>query len=100
MPTDWSRCAISPYPPSIKNHGWRRSPGDSRERVHARQAQNGTTMTSTMTSKVPQITLAIWIIKILATTLGETAGDVMSITLNLGYAVSTAFFIAIFLVTL
>lgn len=53
-----------------------------------------------MENKVPAITLAFWIIKILATTLGETAGDVLSMTLNLGYAASTAIFFGIFIVTL
>src|SRR5205085_9216666 len=41
-----------------------------------------------------------WIVKILATTLGETGGDALSMTLNLGYAVSTLIFIAFFAVTL
>ena len=50
-------------------------------------------------SKVPAITLGFWIIKILATTLGETGGDAVSMTANLGYAVSTAIFFAIFLAT-
>jgi uncharacterized membrane-anchored protein len=50
-------------------------------------------------SKVPEVALAFWIIKICATTLGETAGDAMSMTLNLGYAVSTAIFFGIFAVT-
>jgi uncharacterized membrane-anchored protein len=50
-------------------------------------------------SKVPQVALAFWIIKICATTLGETAGDAMSMTWNLGYAVSTAIFFGIFAVT-
>jgi uncharacterized membrane-anchored protein len=49
-------------------------------------------------SKVPEITLTFWIIKIAATTLGETGGDAVSMTLDLGYAVSTAIFAAIFLV--
>ncbi len=48
--------------------------------------------------KVPQITLAFWIIKIFATTLGETGGDAVSMTLGLGYLASTAVFILIFLV--
>jgi uncharacterized membrane-anchored protein len=48
-------------------------------------------------SKVPEVTLAFWIIKIGATTLGETAGDAVSMTLNLGYAVSTAVFFGIFI---
>lgn len=51
-------------------------------------------------NKVPQVTLAFWIIKICATTLGETGGDALSMTLNLGYAVATGIFFAIFLVTL
>jgi uncharacterized membrane-anchored protein len=53
-----------------------------------------------MTSKVPQITLAFWIMKICATTLGETAGDLLSMTLNVGYAISTLILLGIFLVTL
>jgi uncharacterized membrane-anchored protein len=52
----------------------------------------------TGTSKVPEITLTFWIIKIAATTLGETGGDAVSMTLNLGYAVSTVIFAALFLV--
>jgi len=43
-------------------------------------------------SKVPAVTLTFWIIKILATTLGETGGDTLSMTLNLGYLVSTGIF--------
>jgi uncharacterized membrane-anchored protein len=51
-------------------------------------------------SKVPQATLAFWIVKILATTLGETGGDALSMQLNLGYLVSTLIFLAFFVVTL
>src|ERR1700754_2330570 len=47
-------------------------------------------------SKVPAVTLTFWVIKIAATTLGETAGDAVSMTLNLGYAISSAIFIGIF----
>jgi uncharacterized membrane-anchored protein len=50
-------------------------------------------------SKVPQVTLAFWVVKILATTVGETGGDALSMTLNLGYLVSTAIFLAFFVVT-
>jgi uncharacterized membrane-anchored protein len=49
-------------------------------------------------SKVPELTLIFWMIKILATTLGETAGDALSMSMNLGYLLSTAIFSAIFLV--
>lgn len=50
-------------------------------------------------SKVPAITLGFWIIKILATTLGETAGDTVSMSMNLGYLVGTAIFLT-FLIAL
>ena len=48
-------------------------------------------------SKTPQITLIFWIIKILATTLGETGGDAVSMSMDLGYAVSSGIFITLFL---
>jgi uncharacterized membrane-anchored protein len=47
-------------------------------------------------SKVPEVTLIFWIIKILATTLGETGGDAVSMSMDLGYAVSSFIFIGIF----
>ena len=50
-------------------------------------------------SKVPEVTLSFWIIKILATTLGETGGDTVTMTLNWGYLAGTALF-AIALVAL
>ncbi len=49
-------------------------------------------------SKVPQVTLLFWIIKIAATTLGETGGDAVSMSMNLGYLVGTAIFAALFAV--
>jgi uncharacterized membrane-anchored protein len=49
-------------------------------------------------SKVPEVTLIFWLIKILATTLGETGGDAVSMSMNLGYAVSSIIFIGIFIV--
>lgn len=49
-------------------------------------------------SKVPEVTLLFWVIKIAATTLGETAGDAVSMSMNLGYLLGTAIFAAIFLV--
>ena len=49
-------------------------------------------------SKVPEITLAFWMIKIAATTLGETGGDAVSMSLNLRYAVSTLIFLVPFVV--
>ena len=49
-------------------------------------------------SNVPELTLTFWLIKIAATTLGETGGDAVSMTLNWGYALSSALFIGIFVV--
>ncbi|MFI5279789.1 MAG: hypothetical protein ACHQU1_04795, partial [Gemmatimonadales bacterium] len=53
-----------------------------------------------MTTKVPAVAMAFWIIKICATTAGETGGDALSMTLALGYAVSTLIFLGILLVLL
>ena len=51
-------------------------------------------------SKVPRVTLGFWAAKVLATTVGETGGDALSMTLNLGYAVSTVILLAFFGVSL
>ena len=45
-------------------------------------------------SKVPEVTLGFWLIKILATTLGETGGDTVSMTMDLGYLAGTAIFLS------
>lgn len=55
---------------------------------HARQAL----------SKVPGVTLAFWSVKILATTLGETGGDAVTMSMNLGYLIGTAIFASVFVV--
>ena len=49
-------------------------------------------------TKVPAVTLGFWIIKILATTLGETGGDTVSMSMDLGYLVGTAIFLTVLLV--
>jgi uncharacterized membrane-anchored protein len=49
----------------------------------------------TLTTKVPAVTLVFWMIKIAATTLGETGGDTVSMTMNLGYLTSTAIFLTV-----
>jgi uncharacterized membrane-anchored protein len=49
-------------------------------------------------SKVPELTLIFWIIKIAATTLGETGGDAVSMSMHLGYLVGTVIFAAVFLI--
>jgi len=51
-------------------------------------------------NKVAEITFAFWVMKICATTLGETAGDLLSMTLNVGYALSTLILLGIFVATL
>ena len=51
-------------------------------------------------NKLPQITLAFWVMKICATTLGETAGDLLSMTLSVGYAISSMILLSVFLITL
>lgn len=51
-------------------------------------------------SKVPEVTLVFWIIKIAATTLGETGGDAVSMSMNLGYLVGTGIFAAIFILAI
>jgi uncharacterized membrane-anchored protein len=53
---------------------------------------------NTVASKVPAVTLGFWLIKIIATTLGETGGDAVSMTMQLGYAVGSILFIGIFIV--
>jgi len=47
-------------------------------------------------SKVPAVTFGFWVIKVLATTLGETGGDWVSMSLNLGYLIGSAIFAVIF----
>ena len=50
--------------------------------------------------KLPQITVAFWLMKITATTLGETGGDWLSMTMNVGYLASTIIFFALFVIAL
>ena len=54
--------------------------------------------TSAVASKVPAVTLGFWIIKILATTLGETGGDTVTMTMHLGYLTGTAIFLSVLVV--
>ncbi len=49
-------------------------------------------------AKVPAVTLGFWVIKVLATTLGETGGDTVSMTMKLGYLTGTAIFLSTFMV--
>jgi len=50
-----------------------------------------------LVTKVPEITLLFWVMKIVATTLGETGGDAVSMSMNLGYLIATGIFSALFL---
>ncbi len=54
------------------------------------------TLASSLLSKVPEVTLMFWVIKVVATTLGETGGDAVSMSMNLGYAVASIIFVGIF----
>jgi uncharacterized membrane-anchored protein len=60
------------------------------------RAMNGVAQTAL--SKVPEVTLTFWIIKIAATTLGETGGDSVTMTLNWGYLIGTAIFLSLLVV--
>ena len=56
-----------------------------------------TNATENTLSKVPEVTLLFWIIKVAATTLGETAGDAVSMSMHVGYLIGTAIFSVLFL---
>jgi len=58
------------------------------------------TRSRTTLTKVPAVTLFFWILKIAATTLGETGGDALSMSMNLGYLVATVIFAGMFLAVL
>ena len=57
---------------------------------------NSSDQLSAFTNKLPQITASFWMMKITATTLGETGGDWLSMTMNIGYLASTLIFFGIF----
>ncbi len=54
--------------------------------------------TENIITKVPEITLLFWVVKIAATTLGETGGDALSMSMNLGYLTATVIFAVIFII--
>ncbi|MQY22559.1 COG4705 family protein [Nocardia macrotermitis] len=62
--------------------------------------QRDPTRASSSVYKLPQITVLFWVLKIAATTLGETGGDMLSQTLNLGYVAASVLLFSIFLVAL
>jgi uncharacterized membrane-anchored protein len=57
-----------------------------------------TDATAPSASKVPEVTLVFWIVKIAATTLGETGGDTVTMTMNWGYLAGTALFLTLLVV--
>lgn len=61
-------------------------------------ATESTLRTSFVMRKLPHVTLAFWALKIVATTLGETGGDLLAQTLKVGYLASTVVFLALFVV--
>jgi len=63
-------------------------------------AEPGPPLNMRLMNKVAQVTFAFWIMKICATTLGETAGDLLSMTMDVGYALSSLILIGTFLVSL
>jgi uncharacterized membrane-anchored protein len=72
-----------------------RSPFSTSKDVGVRSSAPGLVVDDAV-SKVPEVTLVFWIVKILATTLGETGGDAVSMSMNLGYLLSTAIFMVVF----
>ena len=69
----------------------------SRERLGQRTGDRNR-LYDICSSKVPEVTLAFWVIKVAATTLGETGGDALSMTMQLGYAISSIVFFGLFVI--
>lgn len=65
--------------------------------MSSRASSDGASLLQRAVSKVPEVTLAFWILKIAATTLGETGGDWVTMSLKLGYAIGTAIFTVVFI---
>jgi len=86
----------------IKSHHLTRMPctGIIRRPWEARCATAANPLKMSEMNKVAQVTFCFWIMKICATTLGETAGDLLSMTMDVGYAISSAILLSIFLVSL
>jgi len=66
----------------------------------AMNEQSNENRINNLISKVPLVTLMFWVIKICATTVGETGGDAVTMTMHLGYAVGSLIFLGFFAVTL
>jgi uncharacterized membrane-anchored protein len=66
--------------------------------ICSKLAEGNSMLRDSLTTKVPAVTLVFWIIKIAATTLGETGGDTVSMTMNLGYLAGTAIFLVVLVV--
>ena len=66
--------------------------------MQTEKTQSTTPAIEQSVGKVPELVLIFWVIKIAATTLGETGGDAVSMSMDLGYLLSTAIFAVIFLI--
>src|SRR5581483_10907592 len=99
---DAPMCARAPGPmPATHRRAAIRQPLQALIEGRAQQrrtAQGMRSTTETVATKVPEVTLVFWIIKIAATTLGETGGDTATMTLNWGYLAGTALFLAALIV--
>lgn len=73
-------------------------PGQRNRQQEVIEGENSRMNAQTVASKVPAVTLVFWIIKIAATTLGETGGDTVSMTMKLGYLIGTVIFLALLIV--
>ena len=100
MPQPCVLCIMSETSRIRKTHSLYRSQSlttsDGKPRVTDARASK----TGSAAGKVSTVTLAFWIMKICATTLGETGGDLLSQTLNVGYAASSMILISLFLIAL
>jgi len=99
---DSNGCPAGRTPRAVVREAWPLRAGAAWKTAYSSPAPEATLQTDGIgaaLSKVPRVTLMFWVVKILATTLGETGGDALSMTMNLGYAVSTLIFLAFFLVT-
>lgn len=88
-----SQKMLNPFPPTVWSGNGMIGGTPATEAVHPSEP-------AIAMSKVPEVAIGFWIIKIAATTLGETGGDSVSMSLNLGYATSTIIFFCLFAVVL
>jgi len=81
------------------NREWDTTPGSELVR-HSEKLEMSMNKAASTINKVAQVTIFFWIMKICATTLGETGGDLLSMTMNVGYGVSSLILLSFFFITL